>query len=249
MDSSSAHLEEHYTSLGNLKSDFRNKNLYELISSCLDKKTLLDIGCGAGHFLNIAHEKGFQVSGVEPDQKLIDLSRKLYPGNLNITNCPAEQIDTIRGKFDNITVIDVLEHVEDDMSVLKKIKGLLAEDGRLIILVPCHPHLYGKRDKAMGHYRRYSKSNLVDKLEKNGYRILKLRFWNMLGYLPYLISEKVLQREISSSFRENKSGSPLHNAVSKVLNLWFKYAENAVNFGFGLSLICVVVPRETKEEY
>lgn len=239
-DSASKNLATFYESLMDFNSDYRNKNLYRLLSSYLEGKTFFDIGCGSGHFLNIAHNKGLKVFGIEPNEELISLSKMFYPVGLPISQLAAENIDNINEKFDNIAMIDVLEHVQKDDSLLQKINRIMAKNGRLIILVPSYPFLYGRRDKAVGHLRRYNKIELIRKLELNGYRVVGLRFWNMLGVVPYFIYEKFLGREIDSSSRKKAKGF-LAKILNRFLDLWFKYVENKINLGFGLSLIAVCV--------
>ncbi len=234
-----------HKSLGNLKYDFRNRNLYPLVLSYAQKKTLLDIGCGAGHLLHHARQKGLETLGVESDKDFVALSKSLY-GNLNIRHMPAEDLDQIHEKFDNVTLIDVLEHIKDDVDVLRKIKGLLSVKGKLIIVVPHHPHLYGKRDVSSGHYRRYGRRELVAKLEKAGFSVEVTRHWNMLGYWPYFWFEKVLRREVNVSIRTGSGMNPMKKILNAVLNAWVKYIERNVNFGFGLSLICVAWPKAYK---
>ncbi len=241
MDSSFQYLEDFYKQLDDLKSDFRNPNLYRLILSLAKGPDLLDVGCGVGHFLAIANQKGFHVTGVEPNTKLIELSHKLYPFEIKMYPLYAEQISQIQNKFDSITLIDVLEHIEKDVDLLGQLKGLLKEDGRLIILVPHHPHLYGCRDKMSGHFRRYTAKELVEKLKLKGFDIQHLRLWNMLGYLPYFISERILKKPLDTSLRQSKDigKNPLKRILNRLLGAWFSYIENNINFGFGLSLLCV----------
>ena len=246
MDPSFQHLEYLYRELDDLKNDFRNPNLYRLVLSYAKGKEILDVGCGVGHFLAVAHQEGFCVAGLEPNEKLIELSRKFYPFDLNIYPLYAEQIDQIRQKFDSITLIDVLEHIEDDVRLLVQLKNLLKEDGRLIILVPNHPHLCGHRDKMLGHFRRYSADELKRKLRANGFDVEHMRVWNMIGYFPYFIAEKILRKPLETSLRKNKgiSGNPLKKLLNRVLGVWFRQVENNINFGFGLSLLCVAKKKD-----
>lgn len=231
-----------YSELSRLKSDFRNPNLFSFILSRAKGKTLLDIGCGVGHFINRAEEKGFDVYGIEPSKNLIALSKKLYKKSFDIKNIPAEKIDTFGKKVDTITMIDVLEHIEDDVLVLKKIKKLLKTNGRLIVLVPAYQALYGKRDKSIGHFRRYTAGELTQKLEKAGFNVLEKRYWNLMGIPPYFIYEKLLKKEVTMKARTVSKKGPLM-LVNKLLNLWFKHVENNIHFGTGLSVMCVATPR------
>jgi len=63
-------------------------------------------------------------------------------------------------KYDCITYIDVLEHIEHDAEELRAAAGLLSNGGHLIVLSPAFQWLYSPFDRAVGHYRRYTKGRL-----------------------------------------------------------------------------------------
>ena len=239
-----------YENLGNIQNDFRNRNLYVLLTRQLKAVSLLDIGSGAGHFLNHARQKGLQTTGIEPNAALIALSEKLYGSSSRTLNIGIDQIDRLGAlRYDNITMLDVLEHIQDDVSLLKKLRHFLKKDGRLIILAPCYRHLYGIRDKKLGHYRRYERSELIAKLHAAGYEILRCRFWNMLGYFAYAISEKLLKKEIPTSLRTAGRKNSWQRFCVRALAAWLEIVENHIHLGFGLSLLCVAIPRNLPERY
>ena len=64
-------------------------------------------------------------------------------------------------RFDTILYLDVLEHIDDDRAELERATALLRPGGHLIALVPAHPLLYSAFDRALGHYRRYSRNGLL----------------------------------------------------------------------------------------
>ncbi|MFH1321457.1 MAG: class I SAM-dependent methyltransferase [Bacteroidota bacterium] len=237
MNKSFKRISEHFGNLQDLRYDFRNLNLIRLVLSQLNKGSLFDVGCGAGHLLYHAKKKGFSISGVEPNSDLIRLSKKLY-GDLNIRKGYAEKIK-IKSKYDNLVLLDVLEHIKDDSDSVRQLRGFLNDSGRLVIVVPAHPLLYGKRDELAGHYRRYSKKQIISAVSMSGFKVVNVRYWNAIGFLPYLISERVFHKSLYTDLRTGNKKSTLKKCVSGLLNIWFRYVENNVNFGFGLSLICV----------
>lgn len=228
-----------YSDLGNLENDFRNKALYAFVASYLYGKSLLEIGFGAGHFVHLASKMGFSVTGIDSDNDLLKLARKLYGNKLNLKKQVAEDTFHLEKKVDSIVMIDVLEHIKDDVLVLNQLKKILKKNGRLIIFVPMHQFLYGERDRQLGHYRRYSVEELTTKLRSSGYNIIIKRYWNSIGFLPYLIIEKLLNKRIPSSIRSAKKSGPIKKTIQKLIYFWLYYIENKVSFGFGLSYICV----------
>lgn len=94
------------------------------------KGTLLDIGAGTGEFLRVAQEKGWAVSGVEPNIRARDFAQEK-----NITL--RESISIFAGQtFDVVTLWHVLEHMPDLQNTIQRIEQLVKEEGTLIIAVP-----------------------------------------------------------------------------------------------------------------
>lgn len=236
---SGENLHQLYTELGDLKGDFRNYNLYRFILKRVRGKSILDIGCGAGHFLGLAKSKGFATSGIEENAELIKLSQEIYGADLGIKQGRVENLSSLDKKFDSIVLIDVLEHIEDDSKALELITKKLNKAGRVVILVPAYQFLYGKRDKNIGHYRRYTKGALVKKMKKAGLEIVEARYWNMLGVVPYYIAEKIMKKEFIVGFRGKKKKGFAGKMLNKTLFKWFDLIENPLNAGFGLSVVVV----------
>lgn len=232
------YIDDLYSRLEDQKNDFRNSNLTELLLNFLKGNELLDIGCGVGYFLDKARQHGVRVWGIEPDKALIKLSKR-YFGELNITEGSWRAIYKFHRKFGTIVLIDVLEHIEDDKAVMMAVNSKLCSNGRVIILVPAHKFMYGERDSKLGHVRRYSKNELVSKLEESSFRIIRIQYWNAVGVLPYIVYEKILGREIDSRIRFKSSSGMIMKVARFILDKWFKFVENNFNFGFGLSLIVV----------
>ncbi len=164
--------------------------------------------------------------------------REYSPNSLRSID-PGLNPGLLNEKMDSITMVDVLEHIADDVAALGKTAPFLNKAGRLILVLPAHPFLYGERDKGQGHYRRYGRKELSRKLAEAGFKIVDIRYWNMLGVLPYFFYEKVLRRPLEVSLRFSGSKSIFQRLLRRILNFWFRYVENKINLGFGLSLICV----------
>src|SRR3989338_6695910 len=99
-------------------------------------------------------------------------------------------------KFDSIVCINVLEHVKDDTWALGNIYNLLKKSGLLILIIPAYPFLYGEIDKAIGHFRRYTKEDISLKLEEGGFYIQKFRTLNFIGAIGWFISGIILKNKI-----------------------------------------------------
>lgn len=231
-------LARHYTAF-DPRQDFRNINLVRLIISLVRGRKVLDIGSGSGFLLNELNKEGKKAFGVEPLTEMLTISRKRYP-ELFIYQGYAEDIEKIFPHVvDTVIMTDVLEHIENDKEQLKKISRKIKKGGQIIIVVPAYQFLYGKRDEQLGHYRRYSSRILKKILEESGFRVANIRYWNTLGIFPYFFSEKILGKPLNSSLRTSAKAGIAKKALQRALSLWFRNIENKINFGFGLSIICV----------
>ncbi|MFT3842596.1 MAG: class I SAM-dependent methyltransferase [Myxococcaceae bacterium] len=116
----------------------RNKN-NALILDSLAKlhptaKKVLDVGCGPGHFLKLARERGFQCTGIEPDANVIERARRNSGVDVRHGFFPAAlQPDDA---FDVITLHDVFEHLTDPAQVLEQCRTRLNPGGVLILNCP-----------------------------------------------------------------------------------------------------------------
>ncbi|MFH1317247.1 MAG: class I SAM-dependent methyltransferase [Candidatus Woesearchaeota archaeon] len=222
-----------------IKNDFRDYNLFNLIMKNIKGKSVLDIGCGGGYLIRLLNKRGMKTFGLEIDKDSADHARAINPDS-EIYNESAENIGKLlKENVDSAVMIDVLEHIEDDYKVVSDLGNIINEKGQLIIVVPCFRFLYGKRDILAGHKRRYTSKMLRKILLKNGFNIKRMRYWNMMGFFPYLISEKIMKRSLKAGFRSDKT-----SFLNNMLNIWFKNVENNINFGFGLSILCVAEKKQ-----
>jgi 2-polyprenyl-3-methyl-5-hydroxy-6-metoxy-1,4-benzoquinol methylase len=132
-------------------------------------------------------------------------------------------------KYDTIVAINVLEHVRDDLLALHEIYKMLKKDGILIILVPCHKFLYNVIDKNIGHYRRYTKKELYDKIKETNFTAVCMYYFNTMGVVGWYFSGNVLK----------------NGAISPTASRWFDrlvpllgYLDRITFNRIGLSLIC-----------
>ncbi len=171
------------------KDNFTYINVLEPLSKYLkstpiqsgSKKTVLDIGCGAGSLSFYAAEKGNIVYGIDvsPDAiktckesaKLLSLKKVFFKTMDFPKDAPSKQ-------FDFIIFSEVLEHIKEEKVALNRVYSILAKNGILLITVPSSNaplyrlRLLGNFDKRVGHVRRYNQKELVEKLEQHKFRIL-----------------------------------------------------------------------------
>ena len=96
--------------------------------------------------------------------------------------------------FDSIICLNVLEHIDADQAGLQNIYNALCPDGVALILVPRGRWLFGTLDTVLGHFRRYSESELRNKASEAGFTVEKLFTFNRVGVLPWFINARILRR-------------------------------------------------------
>ena len=131
---------------------------------------LLEIGCGAGDLLARLVGKGFSGTCVE----VSPAARAEATERLRRLPTPVpvvEALDEIEGVFDLVIACEVLEHIEDDRRALREWFERVAPGGRLLLTVPAHPRRFGASDVWAGHFRRYERAELIEKLEEVGFGI------------------------------------------------------------------------------
>lgn len=221
--------------------DLRITNLARFIYKKLPVKTgkLIDIGAGNGLFLKFFKDKGFEVEGVELEKDQVHQMQQDY--KLKGVKIQQGDITKLRGNesFDFVIASDVIEHIGNDEMALKNLWSYVTDGGYLIVTVPAHQHLYGKRDVKWGHYRRYDKKELVNKLIKlKGSKIASVAFWNSAGYFAYFLYEKILHRSIAESFRYKESF--LSSMFRTILDLELRIEEFVGGVPVGLTLVAIV---------
>jgi hypothetical protein len=96
-------------------------------------------------------------------------------------------------KPDTFVYVNVMEHIEDDATEFAMIYDALTVGGNALIFVPALPSLYGKLDAKIGHYRRYTKRELVKKVEAAGFTVVRCRYFDVAGILPWWVKFKLLR--------------------------------------------------------
>jgi SAM-dependent methyltransferase len=98
-------------------------------------------------------------------------------------------------KFDTLLYIDVLEHIEDDHAELRRALSHLHPAGKIIVLSPAHPWLFTEFDRAIGHYRRYTRATLRA-CTPPGARLISLYALDSFGLLASLANKAFLHQSI-----------------------------------------------------
>jgi hypothetical protein len=88
-----------------------------------------------------------------------------------------------------------MEHIAEDEEELFEIHKALGSGGRVLIFVPALRSLYGSFDKRIGHVRRYTKPELVQKCQRTGFQVLKSHYVDFAGILPWWVKYRLLRSD------------------------------------------------------
>jgi len=224
--------------------DFRFVALLEYLCARLRGRSVADIGCATGALARALAGRGWEVLAVEPDPKLHALAARepaVAGGGFRLIKAGIEELRVEDlSACENVLLIDVLEHIEDDGRMLAAVWEKMPPGAQLLCLLPALESLYGRRDRAIGHHRRYSLSSAERLFGRVPFRRVDYRYWNLLGVPAYWLCENILGRAVPETFRQG-SRSALREAVNTGLLSWFRLIENRIAPPLGLSLIVTAV--------
>lgn len=198
---------------------------------------LLDVGCGTGALLNDLHNL-YQVEGIDPSHKAKEFCAEK---NITISSGAAECLPYNDAQFKVITMSDVLEHVKNDAQAIYEAYRVLSPGGYLLITVPAHPLLFGKHDKALDHYRRYTKKEIDMLLKSVPFKIKKITYTNPMLLLPAILL-RVIEYIFPSEKPEATRNGNLPLQLNKLAKFWYFVEGNWLSYfsiPFGLSLLCL----------
>lgn len=156
---------------------------------------VLEVGCGTGTYTELLAGWSDAVVAVDLDPAFAAATRRRFADRpqVQVLEGDVRRLPAL-GRFDSIVMLDVLEHIEDDVGTLAGLRDLLAEAGRLVLKVPASPALYGALDSAIGHHRRYSRGSLAEAASRAGLVLTECRPFNLAAAPGWWLNGRVLRR-------------------------------------------------------
>jgi SAM-dependent methyltransferase len=160
---------------------------------------VLEAGCGTGNVLRVLERTcpGGMVVGIDLLSGGLQYARRRT--SCSLVHCDINALPFAR-PFDVICLFDVLEHLDDDVDVLRSLHRLTKRNGVLLLTVPAHPSLWSYFDQASYHRRRYELGELKSKLVGAGYHVEYITYY-MASIFPLVW----LGRRVRSLKRANAS--------------------------------------------
>lgn len=156
---------------------------------------VLEVGAGIGQITAMLWQNPAitKLVSIEPDANFCAQFRAAWPAQQLIEGT----IDDLPGaeSWNAILSVNVLEHIEADERELASYRQKLAPTkGALCLFVPARPEIYAPIDRDFGHFRRYTRPELRQKLERAGFEIVRLRYYNFIGYFAWWLTFCVLKK-------------------------------------------------------
>jgi SAM-dependent methyltransferase len=201
---------------------------------------ILEIGCGTGHNLPMLAEFG-EIDAIEIDPAAREIASERLGKPVGAAPLP-ELPGVPRKHYDLIAVLDVVEHIEDDVAALKAMADCLAPGGKILIAVPAHAWLWSAHDVVNHHHRRYSKATLKTAIETAGLKPEKLGYFNALLF-PLAAAARIAGRMTGRDDSDDSPPPKLVNALFEKIFRLERHLVGRVPMTPGVSIVTLAVPR------
>jgi 2-polyprenyl-3-methyl-5-hydroxy-6-metoxy-1,4-benzoquinol methylase len=224
-----------------------NAWIYDELASAVGQR-VLEVGCGIGNMTEYFVDRDLFV-GVDLLPASVELTRQRHMKRENVIAHLGDITDNAlvsalkHYQIDTVVCLNVLEHIEDDFLALRNMCEVLVPEGRLLLFVPAGSYMYGTLDTALGHYRRYERTMLAERVAAAGFSIQRLSYLNLAGIPGWWLNSRALKRQILpiSQLDWFNRLAPLFIRIERLLRqVW--------DAPFGQSLLCIARRANKVEE-
>jgi SAM-dependent methyltransferase len=196
---------------------------------------ILDVGCGTGGNLEMLEKFG-AAEGVDVSDDALEFCKSK---GLTVHKGLAEKLPFADESFDVVTALDVVEHLDDDIAGLAEMHRVLKTGGKTLIFVPAFMWLWGVQDDVSNHRIRYTKKQIVERLETAGFKVERATYANWTFFAPILGGRTLMRiTGIKPESENNVNISALNGVFGKLFGAE-KYWLKNFDFPFGVSIVVV----------
>jgi SAM-dependent methyltransferase len=164
----------------------------------LENKSCLEVGYGAGDMLMTFARLGLRADGYDFSAMAYQSAKTRISESIRLFE---HENEIRKNAYDYLMAFEVLEHIQEDERALKQFGSYLRKNGRIVLSVPAHMSKWGNIDISAGHYRRYEKDELKEKLRAADFN--PILFWNY-GYPLSLALDPMLNKSCAQDLEAKK---------------------------------------------
>lgn len=199
---------------------------------------ILEVGAGTGSNLALLQRFG-TVDAIEPDDDARAFAEQRSGLSIKGGYLPHVPLDD--GAYDLIVLLDVLEHIPQDVEALGYLRTKLAPGGRILVTVPGAPWMWSAHDVAHHHQRRYTGAQLREVFERAGLAPRFLSHFNTLLF-PLIAAVRLVGKITGKEGGDDAMPSRPVNAVLTALFGAERHWVASLSMPFGVSIAMVAAP-------
>ena len=209
-----------------------NAWLFEKIAPYLGQR-VLEVGSGTGNMTAYLLGRDLVVAS-DNNPRYLGLLHNTFERTPNVDVCYLDlsELDLrplAKFRFDTVVILNVLEHIKDDVQTLARLREILEPDGRVVIISPILMALFSPMDRILGHFRRYERGELEAKIAEAGFTVEHVSYLNVLGMIGWYANFQILRRRAVPGFQ-----SRLNDWLVPILRL-----EDRLRLRIGMSVLVV----------
>lgn len=195
----------------------------------------LDMGCGTGGILQMLGSQ-FEAYGTDTSELAVELCRQAKIEGA--FHCDLAGFPHPGMQFDLVTVLDVIEHVDDDLGLLRQCIDKMRPGGMILVTVPAFQSLWSHHDEINHHRRRYRKKQLASVLAAAGFELRLLSYYNLFLF-PAALAQRFKERWTRKPDAVLDLPAPWLNRTLTTIFASERFLLRHLTLPFGLSLIAV----------
>ncbi len=223
---------------------FRSRN--RLLSWALKRffpeaQKFLEIGCGTGFVLQGLHQEfpRLKFAGSDIFSTALKFTRKRLP-HIFLFQMDARHIPFSR-EFDVVGAFDLVEHIKEDKLAFEQMFQAVKPGGGILVTVPQHRFLWSVIDEDSHHQRRYSRQELIEKIQRAGFSIVHVTSF-VTVLLPVMMLSRAVRRRTSKNYdllAEFRISPRINRLLEKALTLERAILRTGISLPAGGSLLLV----------
>ncbi|MGB9592232.1 MAG: class I SAM-dependent methyltransferase [Candidatus Kryptoniota bacterium] len=217
----------------------RRKLLRSILRAAVPQTGIVcvDVGCGVGSNIPVLYEAGLHVVGLDRSLDYLKLASRRC--KVPLVNADLLTLPFRSNSIPLMIAMDVLEHIDDDIQGIVELSRCLVPGGILIVTVPAYEFLRGVQDIVTHHKRRYTRGEIVRKLNAGGFVVTRSSYFNFFLFFPTLVARRLIRLLELRIETENNVNAPGLNFLLKTIFWLEPIILRQFSLPFGVSVLCV----------